>query len=530
MKGGVLIDLQNFNGAPPDHLDPNLSSAIQDSQPGQLIWDTLTDTDAKTGKLVNNVAEKVDHNDDFTVWTFTVKKGLTFSNGHKVLPSSFAFSWNRLINPALASDVSYHVTDNLKIKGSADVAAGTAKEMSGLVADDDAMTLTMTLEKSLNFADNIVSHLAFAPLDPADVLKNDPDVAKSAGYETGIMIGNGPYMMKEAQKPLESVTLVRNPKYGGGPNNHAAYIDEIVFKEFQGESAQDTAFTSFESGGGDTGYIPQSRFAEAKAKYAGRISDKPFLGIYYWGFNMEDPNLGGAANLKLRQAITAAIDKTTMIDKVYNGTRKVATGIAMPGIPGYKKGIDKIPNQDLVAARKYLGEWETASGKKAASLPPIKLNFGIGLGHSDNATIIQANLATIGIKSELAGSDGKTYFSTMRKTPGMFLRAGWIADYVSYDNMLFPLFTSSAIGTGDNLTRLNSKAFDNLIDEARSATSADAAAEKYREAEDVVLNKERAMVPLNWYAGAVVWSERLHNVIQSPLDFFAYDEMWLDKA
>lgn len=252
--GGELTDLQNFSGAPPDHLDPNLAASVQDSQPAALIWDTLTETDAKTGELVNVVAESITHNEDFTEWTFKVKSGLVFSNGAKVLPSSFAFSWNRLLNPALASEVSYHVTDNLKIKGAAGVAAGTAKEMSGLKADDAAMTLTMTLEAPLNFADKIVSHLAFAPLDPKDVLKGRTDVAETVDYEKGLMVGNGPYMMAEAHKPNESVTLMRNRRYSGGAGKHAPYIDRIVFKEF---SDQDTAFTAFESGGATPATSPR---------------------------------------------------------------------------------------------------------------------------------------------------------------------------------------------------------------------------------------------------------------------------------
>jgi ABC-type oligopeptide transport system substrate-binding subunit len=528
--GGTLTDLQNFSGASPDHLDPNLAAAVQDSQPGQLIWNELTKTNPKTGQLENSVASAIDHNADFTEWTFHVKKGVKFSNGDPVLPSSFAFSWNRLINPALASEVSYHVTDNLKIQGSADVAAGKAKTMTGLVADDAAMTLKMTLDAPLNFADKIVSHLAFAPLDEKDVTKNGTlTVDKTVDYEKGVMVGNGPYKMLEAHKPQDNVTLVRNDLYTLG---HKPYIDKIIFKEFNGEGAQDTSWTTFESGGGETGYVPSTKFAEAKAKYGAenRLSDKPILGLYYWGFNMKDPVVGGPENVKLRQAITAAINKTEMINKVYNGSRKVATAIAPPGIPGQKPGVDKIPNQNLTAAKKYLADWEAATGKKASSLD-IKLNFGIGLGHGDNAAIIQANLATIGIKATPDGRDGTTYFSSIRKNnpPGMFLRAGWIADYVSYDNMLFPLFDSAGIGS-DNLTQYDNPEFDKLITEARAAkTDADAGA-KYREAEDLVLNKDRAAVPLNWYAGQVAWSPKLHNVVQSSLDFFSYEDMWLSKA
>jgi ABC-type oligopeptide transport system substrate-binding subunit len=95
--------------------------------------------------------------------------------------------------------------------------------------------------------------------------------------------------------------------------------------------------------------------------------------------------------------------------------------------------------------------------------------------------------------------------------------------------MLFPLFDSSSIGA-DNLTQYDNPAFDALIVKARAAATDAEAEAAYRDAEDLVLNKDRVAVPLNWYAGQVVWSARLHNVIQSSLDFFSYEEMWLDKA
>jgi oligopeptide transport system substrate-binding protein len=521
-QGGTLVDIQNFSGAEPDHIDPARAADIQGSQPGQLIWDGLTENDYKTGKLVPNVAESWTSNADSTTWTFKIRQGVKFSNGDPVLPSSFALAWNRVLDQKLASEVSYHITDNLQIKGAKEVAQGTAKEMSGLKADDAAMTLTLDLDAPLSFLPSVVSHLVFSPMDAKDLARLGDD---TSGYEQGVMVGNGPYMMAEPWKHRDSITLVRNPNYWGGVNHHAPYLDKIVFKI---GSDQDASWQAFEAGQGDTGYIPQAKFAEARAKYAGRIADKPTLGIYYYGFNMKDPALGGPQNVKLRQAMSLAIDKSAIVNTIYNGSRKVSTGWTPPGVPGYQAGLDKFPDRDLNQAKQLLSQWSAETGKKPSDLGTIKLNFGIGLGHDQIAAIIQANLKDIGIDSTPDPRDGKTYFSQMRKGEGQFFRSGWIWDYVAYDNGLFPIFDTASIG-GDNMTQYSSPEFDGLITKARATTDENARNDIYRQAEDLVLNKDTVAVPLNWYAGQVVWSTRVHNVIQSPLQFFAYGEMWVSQ-
>ena len=116
--------------------------------------------------------------------------------------------------------------------------------------------------------------------------------------------------------------------------------------------------------------------------------------------------------------------------------------------------------RDLTAARAKIAEWKTANPGKA--LPTVKLNFNAGAGHEPVAQIIQANLAEIGVKSSLAPGDSKTYFSKMRKGEGQLMRAGWIYDYVAYDNGMQPLFSTSSIG-GDNLEQYSNPEFDGLI-------------------------------------------------------------------
>ena len=97
--GGVFVDLANFSAGEPDHIDPGLTSTLTGAQVAILMYDGLTDTDA-SGTLVPASASKWTTIDSGKTWVFTVKKGLKFSNGEPVLPSSFKRGWERAVAPA----------------------------------------------------------------------------------------------------------------------------------------------------------------------------------------------------------------------------------------------------------------------------------------------------------------------------------------------------------------------------------------------------------------------------------------------
>ncbi len=512
--GGTLVDLQNFASGNPEHIDPGLSSVLQGSQIPQLVFDGLTETNYRTGELEPMVAESWESNEAGDEWIFTLREGVTFHNGDPVRPSDFKFAWERVVNPDFASDLAYHLDP---IVGSDAVAEGQATELEGVVADDDARTLTVRLEFPYSAFPAAVSHSVFSPV-PKSVVEGLEDQSQ---WERQVMIGNGPFRMAEPWVDEQYIRLERYEDYWGGLNGHDAYLDAI---DFRISSDVDSAFQAFEAGQGDTGYIPPGRFEEILARYPEDNATKDSLGAYYFGFNMDDTVVGGEENLPLRQAIALAIDKQAIVDTVYSGSRKVATGHTPPGMPGYEEGLSDIAGaaeRDLDRARELLDEW----GGEITE--PIQLNFNAGSGHEPVAQIIQANLEEIGIPTTLDGRDATTYFSQMRAGEGQFFRAGWIWDYVSYDNGLYPLFHSSSIG-GDNLMQYSNPEVDELIDEARATLDREEANQLYREAEEEVL-KDVAVIPLNWYTGSIVYGDSVRNFVQSPLQFVAYDEIWLEE-
>ena len=505
--GAVFVDLQNFAAGEPDHIDPQLTSTLTGAQVSVLMYDSLTDTDA-AGTLVPASASKWTTADAGKTWVFTVKKGLKFSNGEAVLPSSFKRGMDRAANPATASEVAYHLD---LIEGKKAVDAKTATTLSGVVANDKAMTVTVTLTIPFGGFPAIVSHPVYSPLPKsmaAATVKIEEEGVK--------LVGNGPYMLKEqiSKQAGGSVKLVRNPRYAGRKGT-LAEIDFIITKDVN------AAYNAFQSGQGLTASVPAGQFKAAAAQY-GEQGLGTVLGTDYWGFNWEDPIVGGAKNVLLRKAIAKAVDKGQISEVIYQGQRKPTDQLVPVGIPGRVSGLGFGVARDLAGAKADFAAWQAAGGKIDS---PIRLSYNEGSNWDKVANIMVANMKDAGIDAKLDPfpADG-TYFAKMRKGGGQIIRAGWFADYVLYDNFMYPLLDSKSID-GDNLERYNSTKFDDLVSKARATADPKAAAALYAQAEKLALGEDVVILPIVNRASNIVFSPRVKNVSITPLGFVQYDKI-----
>ncbi len=514
-QGGTLVDLQNLAFGDPEHIDPGLAATLQGAQISVLLYDGLTEfdfTDFQNPQLMPQVAESFEPNEDATVWTFRVRDDVTFSNGDPVLPSSFAFGWNRAVDPEFASELAYLFDP---IQGAAEVAEGTATELEGVVADDEAMTLTVTLTGPFADFGAVVSHPVFSPMPEAVMA----DLDDQSQWEQDIMIGNGPFVMAEPWNHDIAIVLERNEDYYGGLAGEPAVLDRL---EFTISADVDSAYADFEAGNGQTALIPSGRFAEATETYA--HATEPNLGLYHFFINQES-QLGGDENLKLRQAIALAIDREAINATVYDGSRRLPTGMTPPGVPGFEDGLcGEWCSYDPERAQELVDEWRAEGGSLDA---PITINFNAGSGHEDLVTLMQANLQAIGLEAQLDGRDPTTYFSVMREGACELCRAGWIWDFPVYDSAAYSLLHSASID-GDNLARFSDPEVDAAIEQARAVTDDEERYALYREAEHRALEAV-AVVPINWYAGQIVYDESVVNLVQTPLQFVLYERVGLQS-
>lgn len=503
--GGELVDLQNFASGDPDHIDPALSGVIQGAQISRLLYDGLLEWDwsnREDPELVPEVADSWEVSDDGLTYTFTLGDH-QWSDGEPVTAGDFVFAWNRATDPALASEINYHF---LPLQGAAERIDGSAETISGIAADDGAGTLTVTLNEPFSSFPATLTHSVFSPM-PAHLMA---DLPSQGAWEQGVMVGNGPFAMEGALEPGRQVVLVRNDNYSGTAPN----LDRITFVI---SADVDSAYAAFEAGDGDTGYIPSGRFEEATSQYGAATDD--VQGLYHFFINQES-QLGGPENLKLRQAISLAIDREAINAAVYDGARAVALGATPPGVPGFEEGLCEFCDYDPERAQTLVDEWRAEGGSLQA---PIAMNFNAGAGHEDVVAIVQQNLAAIGLDASLDGRESSTYFSEMRQGACELCRAGWIWDYPAYYNGTKSMMHSESIG-GDNIGRINDPRIDAAIDQAETSQDDEARFELHREAERIALNEIVGIVPFNWYRGNVVFNEdRVSGLDVTPQFFATYE-------
>ena len=206
-------------------------------------------------------------------------------------------------------------------------------------------------------------------------------------WERGVMIGNGPYKMTEPWKDDEYIKVEMNDSY----TRTAAKIPKI---EFRISKTVEAAYAAFEAGEGDTTPIPPGTFADATESY--NNATDPSFGLYYFGVSQDNPSLGGAENLKVRQAISLAIDRERINTQVYDGARLSATGADPARDPRLQgRSVRRLLHLRRGRAKKLVEEWG-----KADSMKPLKLQYNLGGGHEDVANIVEENLKAAGLKVE----------------------------------------------------------------------------------------------------------------------------------
>jgi len=132
--------------------------------------------------------------------------------------------------------------------------------------------------------------------------------------------------------------------------------------------------------------------------------------------------------------------------------------------------------------------------------------LGADVGYEPVVEIIVDNLSTIGIQAEADPRDAETYFSEMADGDCQMCRLGWYADYPTYDNFMYDLFHGDSLD-GNNYGANINEEFDQLVDDAKQSTDAAEAAELYNQAEDILLNQDIGVVPINWFLGDQVYND-----------------------
>lgn len=471
--------------AEPSAIDSVLVRESEGTQVARLLYTGLTRYDADL-RVVPGVAERWEH-DDLTTWTFTLREGTTFHNGEAVTAQSFVDAIDALASPDTASDVAYY-GGIAGIAGFEEVLEGTATTVEGAAAPDDR-TLVLTLEQPNALLPEILAHPAFSPRPPSAVA--DPEGNRDQP------VGNGPYRMTGPWEGRDAIELVRFDGYFGEPGGPA----RIMFRVFTDLS---TAYREVGSGGLDVAAVPLEQIANARAEFGDRFLEVATGALTFLGVPV---NREGFDDPRLRQALSLAIDRQSLVAEVFAGSRTAADGFWPPLAPGGEPGLCGTCRYDPEEAQRLY----TASG----GLPggTITILFLAGAGDDQWIEPIANEWERVlGLDADLREVASTNYLAELTGPggPAGVYRYAWGWDYPHAVAFLAPLVVSTA---SDNFTGYANSEVDRLV---RQATEQDATGSAAREATAAVaerLDADLPVIPVYFGRAQRVHSDRIGNVV-----------------
>ncbi len=294
-------DLNVMIETPVESLDPQVG---QDGTSFEVIadyMDGLMQMDAE-GQPVPAIAEKYEESPDGLTWTFYIRDDAKWSNGEPVTANDFVFGWQRAVDPDLACEYSYMVSDIAQIKNAtAIVNKEKDKSELGVTAVDDK-TLKVELEAPVSYFLNLMYFPTFYPVNEkfyetcADTFATSPET----------MLADGAFVIDKYEPSTTEFHLSKNENYYDADRIKLAGIDYQVIQDSQ------TALMSYQNGELDTTLINGDQVDQVQ-------DDPEFLAVgagYMWYVSPCISKVPELQNLNIRKALTFALDRDAITTEI----------------------------------------------------------------------------------------------------------------------------------------------------------------------------------------------------------------------
>lgn len=377
-----------------------------------------------------------------TLYRFHLRPNAQFHNGRPITAADVRDSFLRLMSPELDSPGQWILRD---IAGAEDVIEGRSRDCKGLKLVDDH-TIEVTLREPLAFFLLLLS-LPEAGILPVEETKNDAFRFKP--------VGAGPFQVEEAREG-EIVRLRRNRRYYLPDTPH---LDELTFR-LDLKTSKDVA-DAFLRGELDLASgIPLKTAHELRndQRFAPFLLDTVQMHTSYVSFDSSTAPFNDRA---VRQAVSYAINRQRINDRIFSGLGVIAQSVLPPGLLGYDPGLRGY-TYDPDRAKSLLRQAGHANGFKMEYWTWDTDEFY----NSGQIPMIIEDLAAIGIDVEVSQhsvAEAREHI----KTPGhnSLFAGNWYADFPDADNFFYMFFhTESRSIWGMNY---KSGEIDAKINEAR---------------------------------------------------------------
>lgn len=502
-----LTELHRGNGSEPQSLDIHKGEGVPSSNIKRDLYEGLV-SHTPEGDLEPGAARAWEISGDGRVYLFHLREDGRWSNGDPVTAADFVFALRRGVDPSTLSNYSGLL---IPIANAADITAGRLPPEALGVEAVDELTLRITLEAPAAYFLELLTHPMAFPLH-RDSARQWPE----AFARPGRLVSNGPYMLDEWV--LQShIRLVRNPHYRDAARLR---IESVVFYPVENPASE---LKRYRAGDLDwTDAVPHNQIRWIRDKLPGQFHVAPYLGIYYFGFNLERPPFKGQPGL--RRALTMAVDRSILTQYVSGGGEQPAFGFVppMPGYPGVVPEWAGWPAERRLEEARRLYE---AAGYSQERPLEVEIRYNTSDNHRQMALAVAAMWKqNLGVRARIVNQEFKVFLDARtRKADTEAFRAGWIGDFQDPVNFLDILQSVN----GQNDTGFADPAYDALLEQAAAEPEPDRRKALLAEAEALMLEHQPVM-PIYFYVSRRLVKPWVKGWRDNLLDNHATRHMYID--
>lgn len=503
----ATMTLHRANSAEPDSLDPHLTTS---GYAGNIIFEMfvgLTTLDSQVN-VVPGAAESWAISPDGKTYTFKIRKGMKWSDGHPVTAEDFAYAFKRTMDPKTASRAAPLL---YMIVNAREVSSGQIPvDRLGVKALDESTFEVKLINPTPYFLELIV-HRCF-PVPRWIIEKFGKDWTKPEN-----IVVNGPFKLKE-WLPQSRITLKGNPIFYAA---ETVKLDEVVYFPIEDQNA---ALKRYRAGELDLLVsFPPSQLEWIKENLPNELSLTRNYGLLYFTFNTRKPPFDDP---RIRNALSMALDREMFAEKIMRGGEPAAYSLIPSAVrrdyvppPSPWQGV---PIQDRrTKARALLTEAGFGPNN------PLRFTFRYNADDIQKKIAIAASQIwkSIGVEAQLLNSDLNVLNADLRNGDYEVARYQWFAEYADPSSFLYLLESANR---GDNHSKYNNPAYDEAMQKVYAEVDHFRRLALMREAEAIAL-KDSPITPINFYVGKLLIKPYIRGINANARGINLSRYMWIEK-
>ncbi|OON41133.1 ABC transporter substrate-binding protein [Izhakiella australiensis] len=464
----------------PESFNPQLyTSGTSVDASAETVYNRLVDFKTGTTELVPSLAESWDISPDGTVYTFHLRQGVKFHSNKSFNPQrdfnadDVIFSLMRQKDP----NNPYHKVSGGTYTNFESLEFGTLLKKIEKV-DDHTVRITLAHAEAPFLADLAWYFASILSKEYADAM------LKAGTPEKVDMdpIGTGPFELVQYQKDAR-ILYKAFPQYWQGK----AASDRLVFS-----ITPDAAVRYAKLEKGECQVMPFPNPADLPRMRENKdvtLMQKSGLNTGFLAFNTQKAPFD---NVKVRQALTMAINKLAIIKAVFQGTGTVAKNLLPPGVWSADEKL-KDYDYDPEKAKALLKEAGLKPGT-VVELWAMPVQRPYNPNARRMAEIIQADWAKVGVNAKIVSFEWGEYLKRVKGGEHQAALMGWTTATGDPDNFFGPLFSCTSANGGSNSSKWCYKPFDELITKARAEQDHQKRVAMYTEAQQMMHDQAPAVM------------------------------------